>query len=303
MVQVSQNQYDGGGVGDGNLAQVTQYVDGSTSRVTTFLYDWRDRLTDVDGEVDFYGKVAYDNLDRVTRRDRYNTTASGNLVGREVTAHDDQGRVYQRLVYAVDPTTGAVGNALVDSTWYDAAGNVLESKPAGSQRFTKSAYDSLGRVTAEYTGYDLTETSYADAGSVADDTILEQVETAYDAASNAIQVTTRRRYHNATGTGPLGTPSSAQPQARVSYLASYPDALGRVVAGADYGTNGGTALVRPATIPAGSDTVLVWRTAYDSTGAVGTTTDPAGTVTCFGHDAAGREVQRIQAIHGDRVWL
>ena len=51
--------------------------------MTTFLYDWRDRRTDTDGEVDFYEKVCYDNLDRVIRTDRYNTTLSGNLIARQ----------------------------------------------------------------------------------------------------------------------------------------------------------------------------------------------------------------------------
>ena len=64
----------------------------------------------------------------------------------------------------VDPTTGVVGNALTDNTWYDPAGNVLKSLPAGSQLFTKSVYDGVGRVTAQYTGYDLSETGYADGG-------------------------------------------------------------------------------------------------------------------------------------------
>jgi RHS repeat-associated protein len=294
MVQVTANLYDNGlAGGDNNLTQVTQYVDATAARVTTLLYDWRDRRIATDGEVDFYEQRCYDNLDRVIRTDRRDTTATGNLVGRSTTAYDDRGRVYQTVRYAVDPTTGIVGNALTNNTWYDAAGNVLKSQPAGSQSFTKSVYDGVGRVTTQYTGYNLTDSSYANASSVATDTILEQVETSYDAASNVIQVSTRQRYHNATGVGPLGSPSSAQPLARVTYTASWQDSLGRVAATADYGTNGGTALVRPATIPPRSDTCLVTSTAYDNAGQVQTTTDPAGMTTCFSYDAAGREVQRI----------
>ncbi len=294
MVQVSANQYDGGSAGgDNNLTQQTRYVDSGTSRVTTFLYDWRDRRTDTDGEVDFYEKVYYDNLDRTVRTERYNTTLSGNLVARSDSLYDDRNRVYQSIRYGVDPTTGSVGNALVDSTWYDAAGNVLKGQPAGAQAFTKHVYDGVARVVKRYSGYDLSETSYADASSVSDDTLLEQVEMAYDNAGNLIQETRRQRYHNATGTGELGGPTGAQPQARVTYRASWQDALGRVVASADYGTNGGSALVRPSTIPARSDVVLVTSTAYSSAGDVTSTTDPAGTVTCMNYDAAGREVQRL----------
>jgi hypothetical protein len=61
MVLVTENQYDGGSVGgDGNLTQQTQHVDASTTRVTSFTFDWRNRRTDTDGEVDFYEKVYYD---------------------------------------------------------------------------------------------------------------------------------------------------------------------------------------------------------------------------------------------------
>ena len=89
---------------------------------------------------------------------------------------------------------------------------------------------------------------------VTDDVILEQVEFKYDSAGNVIETVTRRRYHNApdSQTGPLADPSTT-PKARVTYVASYPDPLGRVIATAEYGTNGGTALSRPGTVPARSD--------------------------------------------------
>ena len=79
----------------------------------------------------------------------------------------------------------------------------------------------------------------------------------------------------------------------MTYTASWQDGMGRVIASADYGTNGGTALVRPDTIPTGSATVLVTLTVYDDSGMVQTMTDPAGTVTCYSYDAVGREIQRI----------
>jgi hypothetical protein len=120
MAEVTLNQYDAGNAGgDNNLTQKTQYVDGSTTRVTSFLYDWRDRQTDVDGEVDFYAKTYYDNLDRVIKNERYNTSLSGNLVARSLTFYDDRSRVFQTVRYAVDITTGIVGNSLVDNTWFD----------------------------------------------------------------------------------------------------------------------------------------------------------------------------------------
>ena len=39
----------------------------TTTRVTTFTYDFRGRRIATDGEVDFYEKTTYDNLDRVGR--------------------------------------------------------------------------------------------------------------------------------------------------------------------------------------------------------------------------------------------
>src|SRR5262249_26774540 len=162
-----EQQYDNGiAGGDNNLTQTTQHVDASTTRVTTFLYDWRDRQTDTDGEVDFYQKVYFDNLNRQIRTEPYNTTLNGNLIARSDTLFDDQNRVYQTIRYGVDPTTGSIGNSLVDNTWYDPAGNVLKSLPSGAQLFSKMVYDGLGRTITQYSGYDLTETSYANAGDV-----------------------------------------------------------------------------------------------------------------------------------------
>src|SRR5262249_55149410 len=44
MIQVTANQYDGGGVGDSNLTQTTAIPGGSAAnRVNQFYYDWRDR--------------------------------------------------------------------------------------------------------------------------------------------------------------------------------------------------------------------------------------------------------------------
>jgi len=125
------------------------------------------------------------------------------LIARSETKYDDRGRVYQTVRYGVNPATGTVGQSLADNTWYDASGNVIKQQPAGARLFTKQVYDGLGRKTKTYVGYDLSESSYADAGTVAGDTIIEQTEVTYDAASNVIQNTVKQRYHNATGTGEL----------------------------------------------------------------------------------------------------
>jgi YD repeat-containing protein len=124
---------------------------------------------------------------------------------------------------------------------------------------------------------------------------MEQTETAYDEDNNVIQTTMRERYHNAVASqaGPLQNPGTT-PNARVTYVAQYPDAIGRVVNSANYGTNGSTSLSRPATAPVRSDTILVSSSAFDSAGNVATITDPAGTVTCIEYDALARKITVTQ---------
>ena len=80
-----------------------------------------------------------------------------------------------------------MGNSLTDNTWYDAAGNVIKRQTAGSKQFTKTVFDGLGRQTQEYQGFDVDETDYDEADDVTGDTILQQTEFSYDAASNVIK--------------------------------------------------------------------------------------------------------------------
>lgn len=133
----------------------------------------------------------------------------------------------------------------------------------------------------------------SDPGSVADATVVQQTESSYDAASNLIATTSRQRFAEATGNGPLEDPST-EPEARVYYTANYPDAIGRLVASANYGTNGGAAWTRPDTIPAGSATILVGSFVFDNAGNQVQSIDPMGTVTFSGFDQAGRLAQRIE---------
>ncbi|NUQ66081.1 MAG: RHS repeat-associated core domain-containing protein, partial [Pirellulales bacterium] len=305
-----------------------QYVDAVETRVTEYLYDWRNRQQYVIAEADDQGRVTftrnhYDNLDRVIRVERYHDVAGDGvdadgdpnpddvLIARQETFYDDLGRVCRRRQYAVDPATGGVGNYLQDHTWYDAAGSVIKQQQPGSQAFAKMAYDSLGRVVKQYVGYDLDEqpvesssssssssggpaASYLDATNVEGDTIMEQTEQAYDVAGNVLMTTTRKRLHNATGTGELTSQSDAQPRARVSYEAMWYDGIGRSIATANYGTNGGTALTWPSTAPPRSDDVLVTSTEYNSAGQAYKTVDAAGRENRQFFDALGRTVKTVQ---------
>jgi hypothetical protein len=146
-------------------------------------YDFRDRRVTKQGEINYFQQLTYNNLDEVIQIDRYNTTASGNLIGRIALAYDYLGRIYQRTVNAVDPTNGHIGNSLVDNWWYDQSGNPIKSFPAGSQMFVKASYDSLGRQGMIYAAYGA-DKSYSDTFSVANNTVLEQLELTFDAASN-----------------------------------------------------------------------------------------------------------------------
>ncbi len=293
LVLVQTRTYDGGQAGgDGNLTAQTNQVDASTTRVTVFGYDWRNRLTTTDGEVDQYQIYTYDNLGRMVKTDRYDTDAQGYLLGRVETSFDDRGRVYQTRRYAVDPSDGSVGVALTRDLWYDPAGNVVKTR-AGAV-LSKTQYDGLGRIVCEYTGYDLDETTYADALTVDGDTVTTQVERAYDAASNLVLATRRERLHDATGTGELTTISGSQPQARVTYFANWYDGAAQQLAQADYGTNADQALTRPDVAPAASDTVLVTTLAYDDAGRIDRQIDPQGIETRSLFDDAGRLLSTIE---------
>lgn len=290
MKQIDENVYDNGAdKGDRNLTRVTRYVNDSISRVTEYGYDWRNRQVNTAGEIGFYQSQIYDNQNRVLQVNRYDTDSSGNLIARSETKYDDLGRVYQTITYGVDPDTGTVGNALTSNTWYDPVGNVLKQQSAGSNAFTKSFYDGVRRLTMQYVAYAVTT-------PVAGDIVMQQSETTYDAASNVIEQLVRERFHNApaTAVGELTDPNGDDPKARVSYMASWPDPIGRQVASANYGTNGGSALSRPDTIPAASDTVLLSTTEFNDRGEAELVTDPAGMVTKSVFDDAGRLTSKIE---------
>jgi YD repeat-containing protein len=321
MVQRTADAYDGGGVGDGDLTQVTQYPgNGAAVRVTQDWYDWRDRLvaskggvqaSESDGTHRPITYNTYDNLGEVTEVQRYDgngvtiTTSGGVpqapsaslLRAQTVTSYDDQGRVYQAQQYSVDPTSGTVSTyALTTNDYYNHRGELIEESDPGSA-VTKESYDGAGRVTVTYTTDGGSGTTWADAGGVSGDNVLQQVEDTYDADGNAIATATRQRFHNETATGALGDPTTA-PEARVSYTASYFDAANRLTAAVDVGTNGGTAWTRPATVPAPSDTLLVASTAYTPAGFVDSTTDPRGIVTKDFYDSLGRVTKTVAAYDG-----
>ena len=120
-------------------------MDATTTRVTSFAYDWRNRQVDIDGEIDFFQRSYYDNLNRVIKVERLNTTSSGTLVSRDETKFDNRGRVYGTIRWGVDPGSGTVTGQQPQDMTYDQSNHLLRQEPAGAMEFQTLAYDSLGR--------------------------------------------------------------------------------------------------------------------------------------------------------------
>jgi len=99
--------------------------------------------------------------------------------------------------------------------------------------------------------------------------LFRQTENTYDEASNLIAVTVRHRYHNATWDrgADLSRWGAAEGESHVH--PGLAGSAGRTLAVANYGTNGGSPLSRPDTIPTRSDTVLVTSQVYDPAGNIG----------------------------------
>jgi len=136
---------------------------------------------------------------------------------------------------------------------------------------------------------------YADAGTVTNDVIMEQSSLVYDAAGTVIQTSDKQRYHNAPDTqkGALGSPLLT-PNARATWRAASTDGAGRQIASANYGTNGGIALTRPATVPTRSDSILVMSTQYNDAGDRTSVFDPNNRETRFEFDAVARTTKLIE---------
>jgi RHS repeat-associated protein len=177
MVQLSEYEYDHGGVGDGNLTRSIQIPGGGLDdRVTDYLYDWRNRTvavkageesttedTDLNRAISY---TEYDNLNHAIAQYVYdgddvtitvtsgvpNKPSSSLLRAKSTADYDDQGRVYKTTQLEVDQTDGTIGSeTIVNETFRDIRGLVTKTvDPNGNE--TTFDYDSLGRqviVTTE----------------------------------------------------------------------------------------------------------------------------------------------------------
>jgi RHS repeat-associated protein len=288
------NQYDD----DGNLTQTTLPVDSTSAndRVADMTYDWRNRRVkqtttvekDGGGTWTLITAYTYDYRGQATAVTGYHTLVADDYrTSRQTSAYDDLGRLYRSEVYGVSPS-GVLSDPLISNRYHNELGLIARDAPAGSKLFTATAYDAVGRTILVSQAYEPSGyTPGSDPASLANAVVMEQRSMKWDNAGNLTATTTKQRFNTATGNGNLGDPST-EPKARVSYKASYPDALGRSIASADFGTNGASAWTRPPAVPARSDTVLVHSSSYSAAGDVAATTDPAGVVTANTYDDAGR---------------
>jgi len=299
MVEVVSYEYDDGNFdGLGLLTKETRAVDGtpSNNRVIEHSYDYRSLRTQTkasDGSTNYFTVFTYNNFGQVIQTDTYHSSVvAGNLTGRKKRHLDILGREYKSEAYAVAPSTGTVGNALEGESWRDPNGNTIKRIAEGSEAFSKTKYDGLNRQTANYLAYNSGTSS--DDNDVSGDVVVEQTETHYDAASNTIKTTSYQRFDDATGNGALNGPNGSQPKARRTYHCGWYDGVNRSVAQADFGTNGGADLTRPAAVPERSDTILVTSSRYATDGESDASIDPKGIEARWQKDAAGRRTVLIE---------
>jgi RHS repeat-associated protein len=323
MTLVSTSEYDNGGVGNSNQTSVTQYPGGGADpRTTQYAFDWRNRVvitkagatptpatedTSTNRPLTF---VVYDNLGRRTGQSVYDgdgvgivdanndgvpdAPAAALLRSSQTVAYDAQSRVFRTTELAVDQSTGAIiSGTLITNLFYDRRGHLVR-RTAPTSPVMQFRFDGAGRMMVSYVLGNIPDATWASATSLTNIVVAEQTENVFDGVGNTILTVTRQRFHDISTTtkGALGTPTTGI-KARVSYIAGYFDAADRMTASANVGTNGGVAYVRPSTVPARSDTVLVTSYDYDDAGRVQDTTDPRGIVTRSLYDLLGRTTASI----------
>ena len=257
MVKVSSSSYDI----SNNLTESRSFwgTGSNDCYLTTYLYDWRNQLTDVRTPANVVTHYEYDNLGRVKETETYADTNqnyftydNGVIIGTNVesserralskTSYDVRGRVYETRTYEVDQQYGTVGDYLATYTWYDPAGHVIKTQTGDAGAFQKYQYDGLGRVIGKYSGFDrggeTTADLYDEDGKVTidldDDTIVEQTENYYDEAGQTVATISYQRLPDDrpdTGTeGELSATTSYATGAVYWY-----DGIGRTTATANFG--------------------------------------------------------------------
>jgi RHS repeat-associated protein len=306
MVKVLANTYNDGQVDNpGSLIEEQRPFNDTSAddQVITYAYDFRGRLvlsTTSDGIRVLIQATAYDNQDNPVSSTSYHTAATdANRTAYQTIALDALGRPFLQQSYGVNQSTGALTYPLKTERWYDPRGLTIKTVNPGFKGYTKTQFNTLRQAIASYLAYPPTGGLDGNNNDVTEDIVIEQSENSYDDASNLLLAAARQRFHDATGTGPLNGPTGIQPQARVTYAAQWSDPIGRPQVQADYGTNGGAELTRPALAPEPSDTVLVTRTHYAHDGQPSQTVAPDGVITRTQKDRLGRQIKLIENFVAD----
>lgn len=282
--------------GNGQVVSESRPVDsGSAPRVVDYVRDWRGRVMQTLAGESYAESVTYDNLNRATRKDRTDG-ATGALLSRIDSAYDDQGRLYRTTLWNV--SGGYTSNPVTGDIWYDGLGRQIKTRALGQKSWTRTEFNSLGWTVASYFGYPVDGVLSGPAGAVTGDYVAEQTLRAYRDDGTPRRETSFKRLPNVSGSGPLGWPTGAETHARASVVGIWADPLGRPLAVADYGTNGGEDLALPASIPTRSDTILVTSYLRNPSGDVVVSTDPSGIITRIEFDAVSRPIKRIEAWTG-----
>ena len=338
--------YDSGsgttqGVGDGNLTVEVRYVDDDAmtddDRKTVHEFDFRNRrIRTVNPEAP-HSLVAYDNLDRVTRRALVDSdsVSPSTLDGADATNrgfleeynYSQRGLLYRRaraIDAGADPDTGTF---VEWHTWYDSVVRPIKEW-APNQPATKTSYDALGRPeivsTTDFGGDALPGAAgnHGDADDVTGDEVLEQIKYEYvdpltagvaeRGAGRVKLVTHYVRSHEASFTGNLHNAGTGDDDHVIaSFTALYYDDSGRQIYQLDYGTestndifeSGGTAPgVDQDSYPTVDDEL--WsQTIYGLRGLIEQEVSPDGDHVKYFYDDLDRQVGVIEAFDHDATTL
>ncbi|MDA9983221.1 DUF6531 domain-containing protein, partial [Gammaproteobacteria bacterium] len=160
------------------------------SRVTSFEYDGRGRVTQIDGphtDVDDITTMTYNDCD--TGAECGHLTQVVNALG-HITTFDTYD-AYGRLTRSTDT------NGMATTRSYDLRGrltSIVQTPPVGAARITAFGYDGVGQITSVVTPDEIILTYSYDAAhdlrSITDN-LGNKIEYAYDLKGNRIQEDTR----------------------------------------------------------------------------------------------------------------
>jgi RHS repeat-associated protein len=305
LVTVREMVYDNGGVGNGLVTeQRARFGAGANEALVTRIgYDAQDRPVRSLDPQQILAVTTYDWMGRMLASERYAGVAdiaapvvATALRSRTTQAVDARGRVWKSSAYAVDPVTGAVGNAQVTRMWFDSMDRVVRTRQPGGA-LQKTGFDGLGRTIWEATTVDDAEVANHAGIAMADltnDQVVEETRRVYDPHGRIVTTVAYARMPGATRLGSLADGFDPA-QARRRIQAMWYDDWSRTAFEANYGTgDGATSFTRPATPPAAGGTeAQVSAIVYDAFGRERAHFDNLNRQRRHVFDALDRQVRQI----------